>query len=145
MTSDRLRLDLYRRLADAKNDDEIEMIREELKDRFGDLPQEASMLLRVAGLRIFAKQHGITEIALQGRYLKISPCKLSESQEMRIDRLYPGSIVKSVTNVLLVARPTKSAWESQSSNELHLEDTALLDWVVSALEIALPKNREERL
>ena len=75
----------------------------------------------------------------------MSPCKLSESQEMRINRLYPGSIVKSVTNVLLVACPTKSAWESQSSNELHLEDAALLDWVVSALEIALPKNREERL
>ena len=76
---------------------------------------------------------------------KISPCKLSESQEMRINRLYPGSIVKSVTNVLLVARPIKSAWESQPSDELHLEDTALLDWVMSALEIALSKSREERL
>ena len=144
VTSDRLRLDLYRRLADAKNEDEIEMIREELQDRFGELPLEALTLLRVAGLRVFAKQHGVSEIALQGRYLKISPCKLSESQEMRINRLYPGSIVKSITNVLLIARPMKSAWETQSGNELHSEDAALLDWVMSALEIALPRNREEK-
>ena len=120
------------------------MIREELKDRFGELPLEALTLLRVAGLRVFAKQHGVSEIALQGRYLKISPCKLSESQEMRINRLYPGSIVKSITNVLLIARPMKSAWETQSGNELHSEDAALLDWVMSALEIALPRNREEK-
>ena len=144
VTSDRLRLDLYRRLADAKNEDEIEMIREELQDRFGELPLEALTLLRVAGLRVFAKQHGVSEIALQGRYVKISPCKLSESQEMRINRLYPGSIVKSITNVLLIARPMKSAWETQSGNELHSEDAALLDWVMSALEIALPRNREEK-
>ena len=146
VTSDRLRLDLYRRLADAKSEQEIELIRDELKDRFGELPVEAEILLRVAGIRVFAKLRGVSEIALQGRYLKISPCILSESQEMRISRLYPGSIVKSVTKVVLIARPMKSAWESQPDPELpelHREDAALLDWVTSALEIALPKNRGE--
>ena len=66
--ADRLRLDLYRRLADAKSDADIDAIGEELKDRFGDIPEESLRLLEVAKLRIKAKQMGIRDLALQGKY-----------------------------------------------------------------------------
>jgi transcription-repair coupling factor (superfamily II helicase) len=128
--SDRLRLDLYRRLADAPNDLEVEAIREELADRFGSLPTEAERLLEVAKLRIRVKSFGIRDLAIQGKYLKIAPIKLSESRELRIARLYPGSIVKSVTNTLLVARPSTAAWQKQDYSEGDgIGDTSLLEWV----------------
>ena len=38
---ERLRLDLYRRLADVKIPEDVEAIRAELVDRFGELPEEA--------------------------------------------------------------------------------------------------------
>lgn len=128
--SDRLRLDLYRRLADAHGNLEVDAIKEELQDRFGALPDEAERLLEIAKLRIRVKQFGIRDLAMQGKYLKIAPIKLSESRELRISRLYPGSIVKSVTNVLLVARPTTAAWQKKDYVEAReIGDTSLLEWV----------------
>jgi transcription-repair coupling factor (superfamily II helicase) len=121
---------LYRRLADAKENGEIVLIKEELQDRFGDLPIETERLLEIAKLRIKVRSAGIRDLAIQGKYLKIAPMKLSESRELRISRLYPGSIVKSVTNTLLVARPAAAAWEQRDySDDGEIGDTALLDWV----------------
>jgi transcription-repair coupling factor (superfamily II helicase) len=138
--SDRLRLDIYRRLADAREFSEIDAIAEELQDRFGALPDEAMRLLEIAKLRIVAKGIGISDLAIQGRHLKIAPMTLSESQQLRITRLYPGSIIKSVTNVLLVARPTVAAWSEASAE---VGDTSLLDWVNQVLkEVAEPKREK---
>ncbi|MSW53957.1 MAG: transcription-repair coupling factor, partial [Actinobacteria bacterium] len=52
---ERLRLDLYRRLADVAKPADVQSIREELLDRFGELPEEANALLAVAQLRALAK------------------------------------------------------------------------------------------
>lgn len=143
--SDRLRLDLYRRLADARNDQDVDAIEEELDDRFGGLPEESKRLLEIAKLRIKVKNFGIRDLALQGKYLKVAPIKLSESRELRISRLYPGSIVKSVTNTLLIARPTTAAWEKKDYSEgVDIGDTALLEWVgeVIAEVTGSPKQKE---
>jgi transcription-repair coupling factor (superfamily II helicase) len=132
--SDRLRLDLYRRLADAKNDSDVDGIAEELQDRFGDLPEESKRLIEIAKLRIKVKSFGIQDLALQGKYLKISPIKLTESKQMRVQRLYPGSIVKSATETLMIARPVLAAWQDQDYQESGaIGDTALLGWVSEAL------------
>lgn len=132
--SDRLRLDLYRRLADAKNDSDVDGIAEELQDRFGDLPEESKRLIEIAKLRIKVKSFGIQDLALQGKYLKISPIKLTESKQMRVQRLYPGSIVKSATETLMIARPVMAAWQDQDYQESGaIGDTALLGWVSEAL------------
>ena len=103
--SDRLRLDLYRRLADARESSDIDAIREELIDRFGALPPEAERLVRVARLRNYVKTHGITDFAVQGKFVKVAPLAPSESLQLKIQRLYPGSIVKSVTKVVMIDRP----------------------------------------
>jgi transcription-repair coupling factor (superfamily II helicase) len=139
--ADRLRLDLYRRLAGAIADSDVDAIGEELKDRFGEIPEEALRLLDVAKLRIKAKEMGIKDLALQGKYLKIAPFKISESVQLRIQRLYPGSIVKSVTNTLLIARPTVAAWSQES---LKIGDTSLLNWVNDTLaELNSPVKQRE--
>ena len=136
--SDRLRLDLYRRLADSRTSADVEQIREELEDRFGPLPKEALELLRIALLRTYLKSHGIRDLALQGKFLKISPVTLSESKQLRTLRLYPGSLVKSATSTLLIARPKESAWSrSEVPQNDQMRDTALLDWVIEAVESVL--------
>ncbi|MGA0851264.1 MAG: transcription-repair coupling factor [Candidatus Nanopelagicaceae bacterium] len=138
--SDRLRLDLYRRLADAKVDAEIDAIKEELVDRFGALPHEAEALLQVAKLRTFVKSHGITDFAVQGRYVKVAPLKPSESLELKINRLYPGSIVKSVTKVVMIARPQSAAWESAVDE---IGDTSLLDWAFELAQTLLERPKRK--
>jgi transcription-repair coupling factor (superfamily II helicase) len=138
--SDRLRLDLYRRLADAKDDAEIDAIKEELVDRFGALPHEAEALLQVAKLRTFVKSHGISDFAVQGRYVKVAPLQPSESLELKINRLYPGSIVKSVTKVVMIARPQSAAWESAADE---IGDTSLLDWAFELAQTLLERPKRK--
>lgn len=142
--ADRLRLDIYRRLADAKNDDEINAIQDELQDRFGELPHEARALLRVAKLRSYVKSHGITDFAVQGRFVKVAPLAPTESMELKINRLYPGSIVKSVTKTVLIARPQSGAWETPNSaasygKDDEIGDTALLDWAFELAQTLLER------
>ncbi|MBU3692382.1 MAG: transcription-repair coupling factor [Candidatus Nanopelagicaceae bacterium] len=138
--SDRLRLDLYRRLADAKDDAEIDAIKDELVDRFGALPKESNALLQVAKLRTFVKAHGITDFAVQGRYVKVAPLQPSESLELMINRLYPGSIVKSVTKVVMIARPQSAAWESAVDE---IGDTSLLDWAFELAQTLLERPKRK--
>jgi transcription-repair coupling factor (superfamily II helicase) len=129
---ERLRLDLYRRLADVKTPIDVEAIRAELIDRFGDLPLEAMALLGVAQLRAQAKLAKLTEVVIQGKYLRLAALILPESRQLRLSRLYPGSLYKPATSTVLVALPKAAAW-NPSQNEPEIVDTSLLAWVVEAV------------
>ena len=129
---ERLRLDLYRRLADVKSAEDVGSIESELIDRFGPLPEEAQSLLGVASLRAQAKALNLTEVIVQGKFLRFSPLVLSESKQLRLARMYPGSIYKTTTNTALVALPKVAVWDP-SANTPEIVDTSLLAWVVEAL------------
>jgi transcription-repair coupling factor (superfamily II helicase) len=129
---ERLRLDLYRRLADVKSAEDVGSIESELIDRFGPLPEEAQSLLGVASLRAQAKALNLTEVIVQGKFLRFSPLVLSESKQLRLARMYPGSIYKTTTNTALVALPKAAVWDP-SANTPEIVDTSLLAWVVEAL------------
>jgi transcription-repair coupling factor (superfamily II helicase) len=130
---ERIRLDLYRRLADATSGAVVDEIRDELIDRFGALPEEAEALLKVAQLRALAKSLKLTEVVLQGKHLRLGPVILPESMQLRLTRLYPGSLYKTATNTVLVTLPTASAWVP-SSGATDMVDTSLLKWATEAIE-----------
>ena len=131
---ERLRLDLYRRLADVKSAAEVESIREELIDRFGELPHEATSLLRVAQLRAFAKSLGVREVVAAGKYLRISPLALPESKQLRLNRLFPGSLYKTATNTVMIAIPRAAAWTPTAQGSAVIGDTSLLEWAAKSLD-----------
>ena len=56
------RLVLYKRLANASTDDELDTLQEELIDRFGLLPEQGEALISCHRLRIMAKPIGIIKI-----------------------------------------------------------------------------------
>jgi len=60
------KLDLYRRLARAEEPCEIQTVREELRDRFGPLPEEAQRLLLVSELRALGAQAGLELVLVKG-------------------------------------------------------------------------------
>ncbi|RKN08681.1 transcription-repair coupling factor [Streptomyces radicis] len=103
---ERLRLQAYRAIAAANTEDDIRAVREELADRYGPLPEPVENLLLVAGLRMLARSCGVTDVTLQGSRIRFSPVELRESQELRLNRVYPGSVVKRATRQVLVPRPT---------------------------------------
>jgi len=129
---ERLRLDLYRRLADVKSPTDVSSIEAELLDRFGQLPEEAKALLGVAGLRAQAKSVKLTEVVVQGKFLRLAPLVLPESRQLRLARLYPGSLYKGAASTVLVALPKAASW-NPSQNAPEIVDTSLLAWVVEVL------------
>ncbi|HEX3823803.1 MAG TPA: transcription-repair coupling factor [Mycobacteriales bacterium] len=126
---ERLRLDAYRRLASAQTDADVEAMRAELRDRYGELPPEVENLLAVATFRAFARGFGVTEVAAQGKYVRFTPLDLRESQVMRVKRLHPGSIVKPATSIALVTAPVTARIGGQP-----LRDQPLLDWCREVLQ-----------
>jgi len=60
------KLDLYRRLARAEALSEIEAVREELRDRFGPLPDDARRLLLVSELRALGGRAGLEMVLVKG-------------------------------------------------------------------------------
>ncbi len=56
------RLKIYRRIATAENVDDIENIENELRDRFGSLPEQTKSLLRASRIRIGAYNKGVSTI-----------------------------------------------------------------------------------
>lgn len=63
ITSDSLRLDLYRRLSLCENVDEVGQIHEEIEDRFGKIDDLSAQFLQIITLKILANQLGIIKLS----------------------------------------------------------------------------------
>lgn len=57
-----LRLSFYKKLATAKNVDQIDRLLEEIVDRFGKLPPQAQTLIDVHRLRVLARPYGVVKV-----------------------------------------------------------------------------------
>ena len=57
-----LRLDLFRRLSSAGSLKDIEALKEEMKDRFGNIPKETALLLDLTEIKLRARARGIDSI-----------------------------------------------------------------------------------
>ncbi|MGH3310726.1 MAG: transcription-repair coupling factor [Streptomyces sp.] len=102
---ERLRLQAYRAIASANSEEDVAAVRAELADRYGPLPEPVENLLLVAGLRMLARSCGVTDITLQGANVRFGPVELRESQQLRLTRVYPRSVVRQSTRQVLVPRP----------------------------------------
>jgi transcription-repair coupling factor (superfamily II helicase) len=124
--SERLRLEMYRRLAEVRSDDDVDQIRDELDDRYGEPPLEVASLLLVARFRARARQAGISEVTIAGRNVRFAPVDLPESRVVRLNRLYPRSIVKTQLGSLLVPRPQQVGRP--------IDGVALLEWARTVID-----------
>ena len=61
-----LRMTFYKKIASASTDDRLEEIRNELRDRFGALPQNVENLIRFVQVKRFAQHMGVVSIVREG-------------------------------------------------------------------------------
>ncbi|MFQ5629314.1 MAG: TRCF domain-containing protein, partial [bacterium] len=61
------RVDIYRRLAHAAQCEEIDAILEEVRDRFGRLPEEAANLFYIAKARLLGRLAGFRRLLIKGQ------------------------------------------------------------------------------
>ena len=121
---ERLRLEVYAKIAAISTPEQEADVREELVDRYGPIPPQVDLLFAVARLREIVRRAGITEIVTQGKYLRVSPVELRDSQVMRLKRLHPGTVIKAAVRQVLVPLPLTSRVGGSP-----LTDGPLLEWV----------------
>ena len=126
--SERLRLEMYKRLAEVRSEADVKAVEAELHDRYGTPPPEVLNLIEVARFRLLARSAGLTEIVGQGRFIRFGPARLPESRVLRLQRLYPRSVVKDAAGSVLVPRPTSATDAGQP-----LKDTDLLRWATELI------------
>lgn len=118
INSERLRLEMYRRIAEASSEQDLADLHVELEDRYGAVPEQTETLLEVARFRLLCASVGVREVVTQGNMIRFSPIferqvgektlDLPESRQLRLQRLYPGTILKKPANLMLVPKPAVS-------------------------------------
>jgi transcription-repair coupling factor (superfamily II helicase) len=120
--SERLRLEIYRKLASARTEEALQEVVAEVTDRYGEPPAQVANLVAVARLRLLIREYGLTEISLQGKHIRFSPIELPDSKQLRLKRYHPDAVYKTVTNQVSV--PHKP----------NLRDRQLLEWCAQLLK-----------
>ncbi|NWL14120.1 transcription-repair coupling factor [Paenarthrobacter nitroguajacolicus] len=126
---ERLRLEAYRKLASAITYEAIDEVLAELVDRYGEPPLPAQNLIAVARFRVGAREAGLSDVALQGNFIRFSPAQLPESKTMRLNRMYPGSQVKPALDAVLIPKPKTARIGGRD-----LQDAEILQWANNVIE-----------
>src|SRR5208283_2051661 len=115
LPGERLRLEAYTRIAVIDSDGDVTAVRDELTDRYGQPPEPVLNLLEVARLRSRARRAGLTDITLQGNHVRFAPVELPESRQVRVQRLYPRTLIKPAVRTMLVQVPKAVPGSSAST------------------------------
>jgi transcription-repair coupling factor (superfamily II helicase) len=73
---------------------------------------------------LLARRAGLAEVVAAGKQIRLGPVDLRESQQLRLMRLYPGTVVKGALRTILVPRPQTARVGGQP-----IRDLPLLAWV----------------
>ncbi|GAB3699458.1 transcription-repair coupling factor [Mariniluteicoccus flavus] len=119
--SERLRLEMYKRLAEVRDEAGITEVRAELVDRYGEPPAAVDTLLEVARFRNLCREAGLTEVVAQGPQIRFGPHDLPESRMLRLKRMHPRAVVKP--QWILIPRPLAAQVGGQAP-----VDRELLQW-----------------
>jgi transcription-repair coupling factor (superfamily II helicase) len=129
---ERLRLEMYRKVAEAKSTQRLEEVEAEMRDRYGPPPPTVSNLFAVARFRMEARARGLADVSLQGRHIRFSPMALPDSLQLRLKRYYPDAVYKPAGEQVSVPRPITKRIGGEP-----LRDLELLTWCQELLTTVL--------
>ncbi len=142
--SERLRLEAYQKLssaASARDDESIDHVLEELRDRYGPPPAQVTALVAMARLRRKAQRAKLSEVITVGPNLRVGPAELADSVQLRLRRMYPGAKVNETAKTLVVPIPTAGGGRLAGTQAEPLPDAELIAWVDALLTAIFPPPR----
>ena len=88
------KMEFYQRMADAQLIVDLFAIREEMKDRFGRIPNPVKSLIHLMEIRIMARQLGLESLQLDNGRLTFAFCKERIIESQDVQRLVEKSPIK---------------------------------------------------
>jgi transcription-repair coupling factor (superfamily II helicase) len=122
------KIEVHRRLAGALEVAEVERLREELEDRFGELPEPLENLLALQRARIKFGQAGAQTVSFRGDRLAVVPIELDSRRAKRLREELPEALYES--------------GRSQVSMRVPKDGTERFPRVVRAADVLLAIMRE---
>jgi transcription-repair coupling factor (superfamily II helicase) len=103
------KVDVHRRIAGAREVADLMLLREELQDRFGDLPEPLENLIALQQARIKLGQAGATAVTFRGDRLAVTPVELDSVRAKKIRAEIPEALYESGKSQLSVRVPADPA------------------------------------
>jgi len=122
------KIEVHRRLAGALEVAEVERLREELEDRFGDVPEPLENLLALQRARIKFGEAGARTVSFRGDRLAVVPIELDSRRAKRLREELPEALYES--------------GRSQVSMRVPKDGTERFPRVVRAADVLLAIMRE---
>jgi transcription-repair coupling factor (superfamily II helicase) len=89
------KIDVHRRIASAVEVADVERLRDELEDRFGELPEPLENLLALQRARIKFGQAGARTVSFHGDRLAVVPIQLDSRRAKRLREELPDALYES--------------------------------------------------
>lgn len=93
------RLDIYRKIAAIRNEEESSDVLDELIDRFGEPPEAVKSLMEVATIRNRSAAQGIKEVSERGDGILIYPIKVEIEQVSKLSAAMRGRVMLNAASV----------------------------------------------
>jgi len=99
------KIEVHRRIAGALEVADVEGLREELEDRFGEVPEPLENLLALQRARIKFGQAGAQTVSFKGDRLAVVPIELDSARAKRLREELPGALYESGLSQVTVRVP----------------------------------------
>jgi transcription-repair coupling factor (superfamily II helicase) len=119
-----LRLNTYRKIASVTHPWEIQKMREELTDRFGELPEEVERLLSLISLRLKCEELGLESVVERERQIVLRPVDTGQLNRQRIHARLGPAVKFTPNSVRIRLIDLEEPWSDA------------LDFVIDELETA---------
>ncbi|MCA1953655.1 MAG: transcription-repair coupling factor [Anaerolinea sp.] len=126
----RLRLSLYRRMADITDEQSLDLLRQEFQDRFGPLPEPVANLFFQFQVRLRAQRAGLAAVTVEGEQIVLRYPPL------------PEGVTRSLQNLAPLARSGRNAYWMAFGGDVAIWKGQLLA-VLNALVTAKEANHGE--
>jgi transcription-repair coupling factor (superfamily II helicase) len=110
MEDDAIRLSFYQRLVGVKNEEQIEVLRYDFKDRFGQPPPQVENMLYAIKLKLLAGRAGIESISSEDGWVILRKLAGMRFDKDKLESLLKDGIKLGITQVSLDCKKLGSKW-----------------------------------
>jgi transcription-repair coupling factor (superfamily II helicase) len=122
-----LRLRLYRRLADAQTEEDVQAMADEFTDRFGPLPDQLKNLLYMLKIKILSETAGLASVTVE-----------SEQIVLRFPALPEGTLTRNLPPLSVKSRAGKNSYWLPMDSETRVWQEHLINALVEVNKLWQP-------